>query len=113
MKVAVVSTWTGQRPGRERLATALARETDDYVGKFAAEGKCSEPRWYFSNFGVNVWIVEGEFEDLALILTTPEAMRLQAKLALALENMRVEFCTIDRDAQLNASEELFDELKIG
>ena len=37
MKGAMVVTWTGVRPGRERMALDYGREVDDYFGKFAAD----------------------------------------------------------------------------
>lgn len=113
MKGAMVVTWTGTRPGRERMALAYGHEVDDYFGKYAAEGKCSTPKWFFARSGTSVWSVEGELEDLLLIGATPEATRLITKGPLLNEGFTVEYCSTDRDMMFASFEGTLDELKIG
>lgn len=64
MKAALVVSWTGIRTGREAQAVEYGREVDDYWGKLAAEGKCSEPKWFWAMAGPSLWIVEGDYETL-------------------------------------------------
>lgn len=112
MKGAMVVTWTGVRPGRERLSLAYGREVDDFFAKYVSEGKCTSPKWFFARTGPSVWVVEGEIEDLLMISATPEAERLTARGPLLNEGFTVEFCSTDRDTQFANFEGILDELKI-
>lgn len=113
MKGAIVVTWTGIRPGRERLSHAYGQEVDDFFGQFVAEGKCTSPKWFFSRTGPSVWLVEGEIEDLLMMSATPEAQKLIAKGPLLNEGFTFEFCSTERDAMFASMEGIYDELKIG
>jgi hypothetical protein len=112
MKGAMVVTWTGIRPGRERLALKYGRDVDEYWGKFAADGKCSPPKWYLAHSGPNVWVVEGEVEDLLGISTTEQAQKLTAEGPLVCENFTQEFCMSERDEQFRMFEEVLDGMKV-
>lgn len=111
MKGAMLVTWTGIRPGRERQSLAYGREVDDFFGKFVAEGKCSAPKWFFARSGPSVWLVEGELEDLLMISAAPEAEKLTIKGPLLNEGFTVEFCSTERDMQFSSFEGVLDELK--
>jgi hypothetical protein len=113
MKAAMVSTWTGNRPGREGLSLAYGREVDEFIGKFAADGKCTWPKWFFGTTGPSVWFVEGELEDLAMIAASPEARKLIAKGPLMNEGFTLELCGADRDVQFGMFEEMLAEMKTG
>lgn len=113
MKGAMVVTWTGNRPGRERMSLAYGREVDEFFGKFAAEGKCTAPKWFFARTGPSVWFVEGELEDLLMITSSPEGERLAAMGPLMSEGFTVELCSAERDMQFASFEGILDELKIG
>lgn len=113
MKGAMVVTWTGVRPGRERMSLAYGREVDDFFSKFEAEGKCTSPKWFFARTGPSVWIVEGEVMDLLMISATPEGEKLSAKGPLINEGFTVEFCSTERDTMFANFEGILDELKIG
>jgi len=75
MKAAFVVKFTTSVPGREKAAIAYASEVDDFYAKKAAEGLCTEPKWYWATAGENMWIVEGEYEALLGIIATPEAQK--------------------------------------
>lgn len=113
MKGAMVVTWTGSRPGRERLAVAYGREVDEFFGKFVAEGKCSEPRWFFARSGPSIWLVEGEIEDLLMISAMPESQMMMNKGPLINEGFTIEFCSTERDAMFASFEGVVDDLKLG
>ena len=51
MKAAMVAKWTTPVPGREKAAFAYGREVDDFFGKKAAEGLCTEPKWFWAPTG--------------------------------------------------------------
>jgi hypothetical protein len=108
----MVVTWTGIRPGRERLALKYGRDVDAYWGKFAAEGKCSTPKWYLSQTGPGVWVVEGEMEDLLGISATEQAQKLTTEGPLCCEHFAMELCGTDRDEQFRMYEQVLDELKV-
>lgn len=112
MKGAMVVTWTGTRPGRERLSLEYGREVDDFFGKFAAEGKCSSPKWFFARTGPSVWLVEGEVEDLLMISGSPEGAKLSIKGPLLNEGFTVEFCSTERDTMFSEYEDILNEMKI-
>lgn len=112
MKGAMVVTWTGNRPGRERQGLAYAREVDEFFGRFAAEGKCTSPKWFFAQTGPSVWLVEGEMEDLLMISASPEGQKLAAEGSLFSEGWTVELCSTDRDTQFRMFEGILDELSI-
>jgi hypothetical protein len=78
-KAAMVVTWTTTVPGREKAALAYAREVDDFYGKKAAEGLCTEPRWFWAPAGESLWIIEGEYDALLGILAMPEAQKFLVK----------------------------------
>lgn len=112
MNGAMVVTWTGTRPGRERLALEYGRDVDDFFGKFAAEGKCTPPKWFFARTGPSVWLVEGEIEDLLMISASPEGQKLVTKGPLLNEGFTVEFCNTERDMMFAHFEGLLDEMKL-
>lgn len=64
MKAALVVSWTMPKPGHEKDAIAYGREVDEAWGKAAAEGRCTEPEWYWASRGHSLWIVRGEMESL-------------------------------------------------
>lgn len=64
MKSALVVSWTMPKAGHERDAIEYGREVDRAWGKAAAEGKCTEPEWYWASRGHSLWIVRGEMEAL-------------------------------------------------
>lgn len=113
MKGAMVVTWTGVRPGRERLSLSYGREVDDFFAPFVAEGKCTSPKWFFARTGPSVWVVEGEIEDLLMFSASPEAQKLITKGPLLNEGFTVEFCSTERDMMFANMEGVLDELKIG
>jgi hypothetical protein len=51
MKAAMVAKWTTPVPGQEKAAFAYGREVDDFFGKKAAEGLCTEPKWFWAPTG--------------------------------------------------------------
>ena len=51
----------------------------NFWGKKAADGLCTEPKWFWGMAGENHWFVEGEYEALLGIMATPEAQALITK----------------------------------
>jgi len=91
MKYAYVVTWTTPVPGREELALEFGLEVAEYWGKFAAEGKCTEPEFFFFPDGHGMWIVKGEFETLEHLWMTDKAQYLLVKGRWLLEEFGYEF----------------------
>ncbi|MGZ4438708.1 MAG: hypothetical protein ACXVWU_01845 [Nocardioides sp.] len=85
---------------------------DDYFGKFAADGKCTWPKWYFTENGGGIWVVEGEVEDLLLINATPEARKFTMQGALYNEGWTNGICMTDRDETFRQYEAVLDEMKL-
>lgn len=111
MKAAIVSTWITAVPGREREAIDYGREVDEFWAKMAAEGKCSEPEWFWATRGLNMWIVKGDITDLLALQTSPEAQRLATKGRLLLQNFEYDLSIYGREEMLTPFEEVAKELK--
>lgn len=112
MKAAMIVTWKNPFPGRETMAIEYAREVDEYWGKQAADGKCTEPRWYWAMKGANIWIVEGEYETLLALASTPEAQKLQLKGGLLAEDFGWEMYVTGREEMLKPMEAMISELSL-
>jgi hypothetical protein len=72
MKAALVVTWSAPLPGREKKALEYLREVNDFYGKLATEGKCTEPEWFMSAHGRRIWFVKGEYESLMDLMALPK-----------------------------------------
>lgn len=92
MQAAMVVTWTHPIAGRETKALEYGAEVQDYWGKRAAEGKCTEPELFFSERGAGLWMVKGDRDVLIQIHDTDEARMLTLKGGLLLEGFSVDFC---------------------
>jgi hypothetical protein len=67
MKAAGVAKRTTPVPRREKAAIAYGRAVDEFFGKKAVEGLCTEPKWFWSPTGESLWFVEGEYDPLLAI----------------------------------------------
>lgn len=88
MDAALVITWKVPFPGREKQALELAAQADEYWGKLAADGKCTQPEWYFMPDGWGMWMVKGERRVLEELVQSDESRRLLAKGTLLLAAYR-------------------------
>jgi hypothetical protein len=111
MKAALVVRFTNPVPGRERAALAYGREVDEFTRKNAAKG-ISEPKWYWSSSGENMIIVEGEYEKLLELTSTPEAMKLENKGMILMQDFRDELVAVGRDEAEGLYEQALTELGI-
>lgn len=112
MKTALVVKFTNPTPGRERAAIAYARELDEFVAKKAAEGVCTEPKWFWTSNGENLWFVEGEYESLLALLTTPEVTKFENKGMILMQDFSSELYVVGREESLAPYEEALAELGI-
>lgn len=86
MQSALVVTWTHPVPGREQKALEFAAEVQEYWGRKASEGRCSEPQMFFSERGTGLWIVTGERDALMELHDAEESRLFLMKGDLLLEN---------------------------
>lgn len=112
MKAAFVVKFTTAVPGREKAAIAYARASDDFYGKKAAEGLCTEPKWFWATVGESMWIVEGEYEALLGILATPEAQKFLVMGPILVEGFGWGLYQVGREEMFGPYEETLKELKI-
>lgn len=91
MRFAYVVTWKGAITGREKLSLDYGFEVQEYWGKLAADGKCTEPEMFFFPDGHGMWMVKGEFETLERLWMTDEAQHLLVKGRYVLEDFGYEF----------------------
>jgi hypothetical protein len=91
MRYAYVVTWNGPVHGRELQASEYGAEVQEYWGKLAAEGLCSEPEKFFFPDGHAMWMVKGEFETLERLWYADDAQHLLAKGRWLLEEFGFEF----------------------
>jgi hypothetical protein len=110
MKAALVVRFSNPVPGREKAAIAFGHELDDFAKKNAA--KISEPKWYWSSSGENMVIVEGEYENLLAVTATPEAIKLENKGMILLQNFRDELVVVGRDEAEGLYQEALRELHL-
>ena len=112
MKAAFVVKFTTVVPGREKAAIAYARASDDFYGKKAAEGLCTEPKWFWATAGESMWIVEGQYEALLGILATPEAQKFLVMGPILVEGFGWGLYQVGREEMFGPYEETLKELKI-
>jgi hypothetical protein len=85
MDAAFMSTWTFPVPGREQRALEFAAESAAFWSRQAAEGRCTEPEWFFFPDGVNHLMVKGHRRVLEELLDTDETRRILARGSLLLQ----------------------------
>jgi hypothetical protein len=112
MKAAAVVKWTTPVPGREKAAIAYGRAVDEFFEKKAAEGLCTEPKWFWSTTGESLWFVEGEFDALLGISATPEVQKFQAMGQILLQDWQYSLRLAGREEMFGPYEETLKELKI-
>jgi hypothetical protein len=91
MKVALVFTSGQPVVGREAWAIDHGRAADAFWRSAAAEGKCSEPEWFWSSTAPAMTIVKGEAEDMHMLMATPEWQRLIMAAPLLIQNFSWEW----------------------
>ncbi len=101
---ALVITWKVPFPGRERHALQLAAEADEHWGRFAAEGRCTTPEWYFCPNGVGMWIVKGERRVIEDLVDGDGSRRLLEKGMLYLQDWQWTLAETGSGAQRFMSE---------
>jgi hypothetical protein len=79
MKAAMVTTFSTPFPGREKAALTFGRELDEFFAKKAADGYCTEPKTFYAPYGKSFWFVEGEYETLATLFSTPDVEKFLMK----------------------------------
>ena len=112
MKAAFVVKFTAPVPGREKAAIAYAREVDDFYGKKAAEGLCTEPKWFWATAGESMWIVEGEYEALLGILAAPEAQKFLVMGPILVEGFGWALYQVGREEMFGPYQDTLKELQI-
>jgi hypothetical protein len=89
MDSALIVTWRTPIPGREKAALDYAVEVNEYWGKLAADGKCSEPEMFFlSDYGM--WMVKGTTDTLWQLYGAEASQRLLRKGQLLLDHFTYE-----------------------
>lgn len=112
MKAALVVRFSNPVPGREKAALAYQRDVEDFAKSKAGDG-ITQPRYYWSSSGENMIIVEGDYEKLLELTSTPEAMKLENKGMLLLQDFRDELVVAgERDEVVGLYEEALTELGI-
>ena len=91
MRYAYVVTWNGAVHGREMKAIEYGAAVQEYWGRLAAEGKCTEPEMFFFPDGHGMWMVKGDFQTLEQLWFEDEAQHLLAKGTWLLEDFGYEF----------------------
>ena len=89
MDSALVATWRTSVPGREKSALDYGLEVNEYWGKLAADGKCSEPEMFFFS-GHAMWMVKGAPDTLGQLYGADATQRLLTKGQLLLEEFASE-----------------------
>ena len=86
---AVVTTWGPSIPGREGKALEVFMEFMTFIGKQAAEGKCSEAEPFIASDGSGGFaIVRGRSDALAELWDSEENLRLVTKAQLFVQDLK-------------------------
>ncbi len=86
MDAAFMATWRVPFPGREQKALEFAAQSVEFWGKQAADGRCTEPEWFFFPDGVGHLMVKGDRVVLEDVMNSDELRRLLARGALLLQD---------------------------
>ncbi|HET8603676.1 MAG TPA: hypothetical protein VFM09_07085 [Marmoricola sp.] len=103
-------TWTTPVPGREKQCIDYGREVDEFWGKQAADGRCSEPEWLWASRGSSLWIVKGDVEQLLGLQMSPENQRLINKGRLLCQDFEYDLYVYGREEVLGPFEEMAKEM---
>lgn len=98
MQTAFIVTWSHVIPGREKAVADYAVEVADFWGKAAADGKCTEPEFFFGSTGKVYWMVKGDYDDLFALEHSEPGQKLLMKGALILKDFGSEFFRTGADA---------------
>jgi hypothetical protein len=112
MKAAFVAKWLTAVPGREKAAIAYGRDVDEFFAKKAADGVCTEPKWFFAPTGENMWFIEGEYEALFGLYATPEVEKFLVKGPILLQGFGYDLYRTGREEMFERYEEALTELRI-
>jgi len=85
VQAAMVVTWRGGVPGRERQGVAYGLEVTTFWNEQASKGVCSAPEMFFSSDGDNLWMVKGDSVRLLTVWLSDESLRLMTKGQLLLQ----------------------------
>ena len=86
MDAAFMTTWTFPFPGREQQALEFAAQSVQFWSRQAAEGRCTEPEWFFFPDGINHLMVKGDRRVLEELLDSDETRRILARGSLLLQD---------------------------
>jgi hypothetical protein len=107
--VAVVTTWGAVVRGREARSLEVFTEFLTFLGKHAADGKCSPPEVFFASDGSNgMVIVSGKSDALAEITESEEYDRLLTKGQMTVEDLKVHWY-LTGDEEIDRSTRIFAE----
>ena len=88
-QAAIVHSWTGPVPGREKQGMALMAETTAMSEKWVSEGRLADFAWYFSaNDPSGLMIARGEADAVGALVQDPEFQTLAMKAGLINEGYR-------------------------
>ena len=91
MKAAMIVHFDHPFPGREIRALEYGVEVNEFWGKLAAEGKCTQPEMFFSTSGHGLWMVKGDLETLEQLVSTEKVQKLLEKGGLLMDGFGYEF----------------------
>lgn len=99
-EAAIVSTWTTPVAGREAKSIEVFMEFLGFWGKLAAEGRCSEPRVYFTIDGSGgMAIVEGRSDVLQEVLESEEFEKLVSKGLFIVNDLKIQMAWTGDEVQ--------------
>jgi hypothetical protein len=86
---AIVTTWGNPVAGREAKALEVLLEVQQFIGKHAAEGRCSEAEvWFNADGGEGMSLVKGKSDALMEIWESDDNQRLLTKVQLTVQDVR-------------------------
>jgi hypothetical protein len=107
---ALITTWSSTIPGREAKSLEVFMEVLTFVGKQAADGRCSEPEvWFNADGSEGMLIVRGKSDVLLEIQETDDYQRLLSKSHMIVEDLKAHLWYGGSDDELQRGIRLFSE----
>jgi len=88
MDAVFMTSWTVPFPGREHKALEFGVEAVEFWSKQAADGRCTEPEWFFFPEGVGHFLVKGDRVALEEILDSDEGRHMLRRGVLLMQDWK-------------------------
>lgn len=93
MDAAMVITWNGSVPGRERQSMLSGVENRAYLDQMVAEGRCASHQWFFGQDGTGMVLITGDQDSLYELYKDDAFQDMWARSRVLLRDCRWQWMT--------------------